>query len=700
MTLFSSCKGQKKPNHLIDESSPYLLQHAYNPVDWHPWNEKTLQMAKAQNKMLLISVGYAACHWCHVMEKECFEDAEVAEIMNKYFINVKVDREERPEVDKIYMTALQLITGNGGWPLNCVTLPDGKPFWGATYLPKESWKNVLKQIGNLYEKNPEKIKEAAQKLTEGIRTANLITPNTQPEFFSKETLKKAVADFMQKVDTVMGGMNYAPKFPMPTNYHYLLKYVQKYKDEKVANFVELTLNKMALGGIFDHIGGGFARYSTDAKWHIPHFEKMLYDNAQLVSLYSDAYLYKPNKLYKQTVYQTLAFVENTLTDATGGFYSSLDADSENERGHLEEGAFYVWTREELKSILKEDYNAFAAYYNVNDFGHWEGENYHLIRNKTGEDSVLEKTIANCRKKLYQQREKRSHPRLDDKIITSWNAWMLKAYVDAYRVFGERTFLEKALNNANFIKNKMRNPQKSLYRIYKNNKATISGSLEDYAAVMQAFISLYEQTLDQQWLNESNELVTYCFEHFYDSDSKMFFFSDNTDPQLISPTVETQDNVIPSSNSVLAKALFRLGHYFENKKYRDTAQQMLLNMQKLITQYGLQSHSNWLDLYQDIAEDFYEVVVVGKDALQKIQLLNKVFIPNKIIAGSTAENNSTRLYVLSLEKCEYVESSTKNTPLPLLKNRYQKGKTMIYVCQQGVCKMPTEKVGEAVKNLKK
>ena len=341
-------KKFKHTNALIHETSPYLLQHAHNPVNWYAWNEETLALAKKENKLILISVGYAACHWCHVMEHESFENDSVAKIMNENFINIKIDREERPDIDQIYMTAVQLLTQSGGWPLNCVALPDGRPFWGGTYFPKDEWMSNLIQIAEFYKKNPEKITEYADNLTKGIKDAETISLNTSKPVYLKDTLSAALEKWSQQFDRDLGGMNRAPKFQMPNNYHFLLRFATQTKNKNLLDYTYNTLNKMALGGIFDQVGGGFARCSTDKKWHIPHFEKMLYDNAQLVSLYSDAYLISKNKLYKETVYRTLDFVERELTNNEGAFYSSLDADSKNEDDELEEGAFYVWTKKELQ----------------------------------------------------------------------------------------------------------------------------------------------------------------------------------------------------------------------------------------------------------------------------------------------------------------------------------------------------------------
>ena len=357
-------------NDLINETSPYLLQHAHNPVNWKPWNEETLAQAKEENKLILISIGYSSCHWCHVMEKESFEDTLVANLMNDRFINIKVDREERPDVDNVYMNAVQLMTGRGGWPLNAVALPDGRPVWGGTYFPKEDWINSLEQITAIYEEDPNKLVEYADKLETGIKGMDIVMPNPNKPVFEKETLQASLQSWARSWDTRQGGQNRAPKFMMPNNYHFLLRYSFQNQDQEILEYVNTTLEQIAFGGVNDHVGGGFARYSTDMKWHVPHFEKMLYDNGQLVSLYSDAFLATGNELYKETVYETLDFIAREMTTEEGGFYSALDADSLNPEGELEEGAFYVWTKEELTQLIGEDFPLFAEYYNINSYGKW------------------------------------------------------------------------------------------------------------------------------------------------------------------------------------------------------------------------------------------------------------------------------------------------------------------------------------------
>jgi len=687
-----SCKAQKKEkmnykftNKLITETSPYLLQHAHNPVNWYAWNDETLALAKKENKLLLISIGYSSCHWCHVMEEESFEKEEVAQVMNHYFINVKVDREERPDVDQIYMNAVQLMTGAGGWPLNCIALLDGRPVWGGTYFKKDDCLKVLNQIGDLYAKKPEKVLEYAEKLTTGIQQSSLVVTNKEKPSFTKEYLSKTIKKWEVYFDDKKGGLNRAPKFPMPNNYHFLLKYAYQNNDTSLKKYVNTTLNNIALGGIFDQIGGGFSRYSVDTKWHIPHFEKMLYDNGQLVSLFADAYLITKNELYKETVYNTLEFIEREMLDVSGGFYAALDADSLTDKNELEEGAYYVWKKEELQELLKEDFDLFSDFYNINSYGFWEHNNYQLIRKISDKEfakkhkisiSEVKNTVAKWKSILLKRRAKRKYPRLDDKILTSWNGIMLKGYVDAYRVFNDSLFLEIALKNARFIELKMIKEDGTLFRNFKNGQATINGYLEDYGTVIDALVSLYEVTLDEKWLMLSKNLTDICFDNFYNSATSMFYFTSEKDVKLIARKMEIEDNVIPSSNSMMAKNLFKLSHYFDNEYYLKTSTQMLNNMIKDMQNYG-SAYSNWLDLYSNFTENYYEIAVSGKLALEKIKELNKQYLPNKLICGSNLKSD-----------------------LPLLENRFVDGKTLIYVCVNKTCNLPTENTNEAINQTKK
>lgn len=689
---FISCKSQtekkmsehKYTNSLINETSPYLLQHADNPVDWHAWNDETLELAKKENKLLLISIGYSSCHWCHVMEHESFEDEAVAAIMNKHFINIKVDREERPDVDQVYMNAVQLMTGRGGWPLNCIALPDGRPIWGGTYFPKKNWISALEQLSKLYIEKPEKAIEYAEKLTQNVKSHGLVTINNSDEEFTVADLDSAVNEWKQYMDVNLGGRKGAPKFPMPNNYQFLLRYAVQANDSEILDYVNTSLTKMAYGGIYDQIGGGFSRYSVDKKWHVPHFEKMLYDNGQLVSLYSEAYQATKNELYKKTVYQTLEFVERELTNNEGAFYSSLDADSNNVKGELEEGAYYVWTQEELKSILGDDFELFSDYYNINHYGLWEHDNYVLIRKKGDYEiskdhslpvSELENKVHSWNKILLKERNKKERPRLDDKSLTSWNALMLKGYIDAYKVFNERHFLDVAIKNATFIDTKQLQKSGNLNHNYKIGKSTINGYLEDYATVIDAYISLYEATFNEMWLNKARQLTNYTFEHFFDSERSMFYFTSNEDTGLITRKMEIEDNVIPASNSIMANNLFKLSHYYSSSNYLKVSKQMLKNIKDRSLQYG-SGYSNWLQLMSNFTGYFYEIAISGEGALHKLNEINQQYIPNKLIAGSISNSN-----------------------IPLMKGRFNESETLIYVCVDGACKLPVSSTKNALEQLK-
>ena len=574
------------------------------------------------------------------------------------------------------MMAVQLITGQGGWPLNCFALPDGRPIYGGTYFPKQNWMNTLLNLADTYKHEPEKVLDYAKQLTEGVKLAELVKINLEEKEFTIDTLHKSVNTWKQRFDGEDGGPNKAPKFPLPNNYQFLQHYVYHTKDETVEKHIELTLKKMAYGGIYDQIGGGFSRYSVDHFWKVPHFEKMLYDNAQLVTLYSEAYQKTKNPLYKQIVFETLAFVERELTSPEGGFYAALDADSEGV-----EGKYYVWTKEELQTILQEKFDVFTDYYNVNARGLWEHENYILLRND--DDSIvaernkisleeLQKTIEACKKQLLPIRERRIHPGLDNKILTSWNALMLKAYIDAYNVFDEQHFLDVALKNVNFlIQNSFVKNQ--LLHLAKSNQK-INGFLEDYAYIIEALIALYETTLDEKYLHKANDLMRYTIEHFQDKNSGMFYFTSDDDKELITRKMELSDNVIPASNSSIAKSLFVLGHHFESEEYVSMSKKMLNNVLTEIENYG-SGYSNWATLLLYFSCPFYELAIVGKSVDEKRKNLQKHYHPNRIFAGSAAESL-----------------------LPLLKNRFVKDETLIYVCKNKTCLQPVKEVEEALQQM--
>jgi uncharacterized protein len=669
-------------NELHLETSPYLLQHANNPVHWKAWNATSLTKAKEQNQLIIISIGYSACHWCHVMEHESFENEAVAAVMNTHYVNIKVDREERPDVDAVYMKAVQIMTGHGGWPLNIVALPDGRPVWGGTYFRKEEWIDTLEQLQKMYQVAPEKMIDYAEKLHQGIQTISIVQNDGTVTTNQKLQLENLVTQWKKSFDWEFGGFARAPKFMMPNNYQFLLRYAHQNQDPELLEFVNLTLTKMVYGGIFDTIDGGFSRYSVDLKWHVPHFEKMLYDNGQLISLYSDAYKLTQNPLYKNTIEKTLQFVTKEWKTIEGGFYSALDADSLNNEQHLEEGAFYVWKIPQLKAIIKDDFEIFSQVFNINSFGLWEDENYVLIQNQsldtiaeTNHISVddLEKKKKNWEQLLYTEREKRSKPRLDDKCLTSWNAIMLKGYVDAYKALNNQDYLNTALENANFIIKNLWSTEGHLFHNYKNGKSTINGYLEDYCFVIAAFISIYEVTWDEKWLHDAKQLVDYSLEHFYDEQHSFFRFTSDKDEALISVHFETEDNVIPASNSVMAKNLHQLSIYFNNSYYEKVAKQMLSILLPNIDYPS--AYSNWLDLALTISEQNKELAIFGPKAKDHNTFINSLYIPNVIVAGSE-----------------------KTSSLPFLNDRFIENKTLFYVCQNKTCQLPTEDFQEVISQL--
>jgi len=667
-------------NDLINESSPYLLQHAHNPVNWYPWGDKALQKAKAENKMLIISIGYAACHWCHVMEHESFEDAEVAKLMNGNFICIKVDREERPDVDQVYMTAAQLITGRGGWPLNAMALADGRPFYAGTYFPKDKWMNMLAYFVDLQQKQPEALEKSAEQVTKGIHATEHVVFKENEKAFSISDLNKQFETWKPNIDLIRGGENRAPKFPMPSAWAYLQHYHYLSNNEEALKALTVTLDNMALGGIYDHLQGGFARYSTDANWHVPHFEKMLYDNAQLVTLYTHAYQATKDPLYKKTVYETLDFVKQELTSANGAFYASLDADSEGV-----EGKFYVWTKAEVDNVLGDDAEIFSSYYNITADGSWEHGNSILLRNETDEVVAnrfnisvdeLNRKIDESKSKLMQIRNARVKPGLDDKVLSSWNALMITGYTKAYRVFGEERFLTAATTNANFLLQNAIAANGEMTRNYKNRKASINALLDDYAFTIAAFIELYQATFDEKWLTEADKITGYALEHFFDPVSQMFFYTHNQYADLIARKMELSDNVIPSSNSEMAKNLFLLGHFLGKDDHISKAKQMLINVEGDV-QRNIYFYANWGMLQALFTSPLYEVVIMGDDLKARRQQFDEHYLPNVIFLGGKAGSRQA-----------------------LLENKLIPGQTTIYVCRDKTCELPVIEVEKALRQIGK
>lgn len=672
-------------NDLITETSPYLLQHAHNPVAWKAWNAKALEQARTQDKLIIVSVGYSSCHWCHVMEEESFQNENVAQLMNANFVSIKVDREERPDVDQIYMNALELMTGSGGWPLNVVCLPDGRPIFGGTYFTKEEWIQVIEKLSKLYKEDPAKMMAYADQLEEGMKNFDLIKVVKELEPFNVSELDATVTHWKTLLDYKDGGETSAEKFPNAKNLSFLLRYSHETNEALLKQYVSTTLNKMASGGLYDQVGGGFSRYVVDKKWHIPHFEKMLYDNAQLVSIYSDAYLLTKNETYKNVVEETLNFIKRELTHENGSFYSSLDAVSTDENGVSGEGNYYSWTKNELKQLIANNYDLFEKYYNINSIVLWNNDRYVLYKSQSdalfAESnkiplSELQLIVKDWNNILFSVREKRHKPAVDKKSLTSWNALMLKGYVDAYRVFNNPDYLNAALKNAEFLEKQQLKPNGSLYRTHIDGKSMINGYSEDYAYMIDAFIALHQVTLDEKWLHTAKSLMEYTIAHFYNKDSGMFFFTSDKDDALIIRTTETIDKATPSSNSVLAKSLFNLSHFFDDLAYRRMAHQMLSNLKSDILEYPT-AYANWIDLMANYTFNHFEFVISGKDAKKDLKTLHSYYLPNILIAGSETDSD-----------------------IPLLKYRYSPDETLSYVCVEGACKLPETDVEKAINQLKK
>ncbi len=669
-------------NELHLETSPYLLQHANNPIHWKAWSEDTLTQARKENKLIILSIGYSACHWCHVMEHESFEDEGVAAVMNSHFVAIKVDREERPDVDATYMKAVQLMTGQGGWPMNAVLLPDGRPVWGGTYFRKNAWIDSLQQLQDLYSTEPERVIEYAEKLLLGIQPLVLLGQNTTGEIAHPDAIAPIVNKWAKSFDLEFGGYARAPKFMMPNNYLFLQRYGYQEKRDDILEFVDITLTRMAWGGLFDTLDGGFSRYSVDMKWHVPHFEKMLYDNGQLMSLYAEAYKRTKNPLYKEVVEKTHSFLQKELLDETGGFYSALDADSLNAEGHLEEGAFYAWKKQDLQALLKADFDLFAKVFNVNEFGFWEEGNFVLIQNDSIENiaeaagisaEMLQSKKQEWEKLLYHVREQRAKPRLDDKMLTSWNALMLKGYTDAYKALGNEEYIAAARRNALFICDKLWHPDGHLWRTYKNGTAKIQGFLEDYALTAEAFISLYEATLEEKWLLYAKQLTDYCLENFYNEKQQFFAYTSIREEQLIAPHFETEDNVIPASNSVMANVLYKLSLLFDNGYYEKTALQMLY---LIIPNLDYPSaFSNWLNLWMELSDKNKELALCGTNAIAAVKEINTHYLPHVLVAGCT----------------------TLST-IPFLANRFVNNEDLFYICRNKACGLPKTTIEETLNDL--
>jgi uncharacterized protein YyaL (SSP411 family) len=684
VSVLSSCgqKNQNKSmslhtNQLIKETSPYLLQHAHNPVDWHAWNPENLSEAKKLNKPVLISIGYSSCHWCHVMEHESFENEEVAQYMNEHFYCIKVDREERPDVDQIYMTAANIITGRGGWPLNCFTLPTGEPFHAGTYYPTKDWLRLLKNISDQYQSNYDKIKEYAQKLTRGIQLQETAISDQITQSIDATVLNNLVKEWKNNWDYENGGMKKAPKFPMPSNYDFLISYTHWSEDKSIDEFIDISLTKMAYGGIFDQIGGGFSRYSVDKIWKVPHFEKMLYDNAQLLTIYARAYQKTKNPLFKQVMDKTIQWLEREMRDNSGLFYSALDADSEGE-----EGKYYVWKSDNIKTILGSDFDLAASYYEIDKKGQWEHQNNILLRDIDDAQikaefqlstKELEEKITHINQKLLERRIQRIPPGLDDKCLTSWNSMVVSGLVDAYKATKNEHYKKLAIQALDTIL-EIQMEDSNLWHSYKNGQSTIPGMLEDYAFLIKACIDAFSIISNETYINTAKRLTEIAMNKFYDAEKELFYFNETN--ELIVRTTEVHDNVIPATNSLMANNLLHVGLIYGNSRFIEIAENLVGKVQSNMASYP-SGYSNWAKTHLAISKPFYEVVIIGKNAEEVASKFRQTFHPNTLVLFSTSDSD-----------------------LPIFKNRFKADETLIYVCQKGVCKLPVKTIDMALELIQK
>ena len=667
------------PNRLIDESSPYLLQHANNPVDWYPWGEEALTKARAENKPIFLSIGYSACHWCHVMEHESFESEQTAALMNEHFINIKVDREERPDLDSIYMDAVVAMTGHGGWPMSVFLNPDGIPFYGGTYYPPTprhgmpSFEQVLGSIANAYHNQRDDIAKNGAALLARIRASFPLQSGGQVDPAVPElALQTLVRDF----DWTHGGFSSAPKFPQPMTYDFLLRAYHRNGETKWLEMVELTLQKMAYGGMYDQLGGGFHRYSVDAVWLVPHFEKMLYDNALLARLYLHAYQVTGKAFYRRIVEETLDYVVREMTDEAGGFYSTQDADSEGE-----EGKFFVWTPEEVKAILGEDDGTlFCQVYDVRPGGNFEGKsilNLPQTVETVAEDlemslEKLNDILVRGRAKLFAEREKRIKPGRDEKIITAWNGLMIAAFAEAARVLNRSDYKDVAIRNAEFILTTMQKDGR-LFRTWKAQpgKAKLMGYLEDYAFYADGLLALYQSTFDPRWFKEARALMDVVLAHFQDEEDGGFFDTANDHEQLVVRPKGVQDNATPCGNSMAVRTLLMLAAYTGQAEYETPAVNALGALQSALSQYpGAFAH--WLGAVEFVTAPPKEVAIIGglqqTDTQAMLDLLFKPYRPNQVVAVTT-------------------EETTAGHPELVEARPAQNGQATAYVCQNFTCKQP-------------
>ena len=673
-------------NNLINETSPYLLQHAQNPVQWHGWNEETLAKAKQENKPIFLSIGYSSCHWCHVMAHESFESEEIAKVMNENFINIKVDREERPDIDDIYQKVCQIATGQGGWPLSVFLTPDQKPFYVGTYFPildssgRPGFGSLLKQLSQTWKEKPKDIEMAAENFLQTLQKTETVKTHSKLE---KSILDEAAINLLQMGDQNFGGFGQAPKFPNAANISFMFRYSKLSGISKFNEFALKTLKRMAKGGIFDQIGGGFHRYSTDTMWLVPHFEKMLYDNALIPINYVEAYQITKDDFYLDVLRKTLDYVLREMTSKEGGFYSAQDADSEGE-----EGKFYVWKKSEIKEILGKDADTFCLFYDVTDGGNWEGKS--ILCNNVNLSSVafqagisedqLRQNLDSNAKKLLDVRSKRIAPGLDDKVLTSWNALMITAFAKGYRVTNEKKYLDAAEKCIDFIENNLVKDGK-LLRTYKDGKAKLQGYLEDYSYFGVSLLDVFEINPELKFLERAQEIANYLVEHFWDSETNSFYMTADDHEKLIIRPKSNYDLSLPSGNSVAANLLLRLFHLTQDKKFLEISTKIMENQAQMAAEnpFGFGHLLNTVFMYLQKPR---EITVLNSQNKEIVDSLTNRFMPESILVTVKNENQLN-----NLSKLPFFEGK-----------QFQNDKTTVFVCKDFTCSLPLETISEIEKHL--
>jgi len=667
-------------NNLINETSPYLLQHAHNPVNWYAWNDESLKKAKDENKPIFLSIGYSACHWCHVMAHESFENEEVAKFINENFVNIKVDREERPDLDDIYQKVCQIATGQGGWPLSIFLTPDQKPFYVGTYFPvldsygRPGFGSISRQLAQAWKEKPKDIEKAADNFLVALQKTETLKV---PSKLERTILDEAAMNLFQLGDSSYGGFGSAPKFPNAANVSFLFRYAKFTGLSKFNEFALKTLNKMAKGGIFDQIGGGFHRYSTDARWLVPHFEKMLYDNALIPVNYAEAFQITKDTFYLEILHKTLGYVLREMTSSNGGFFSAYDADSEGV-----EGKFYVWKKSEIKEILGDDTDLFCLYYDVTDGGNWEGNsilcnniNISAIAFHFGmsEDKIRE-IIAKCSEKLLNIRSKRVAPSLDDKILTSWNSLMITAFAKGYHVTGEIKYLDAAKNCVSFIEKSLLSGDK-LLRTYKNNTAKINGYLEDYSYFANALLDVFEIEPESKYLDLALKLGHYLVDHFWDSENNSFFMTSDDHEKLIIRPKSNYDLSLPSGNSVSCLVMLRLFHLTQEEKFIKIATQIMESQAQIAAEnpFGFGYLLNTIYTY---LQKPTEITIINPENSEICKFLSGKFLPESILVTI---NNKTQLENLA--------------KFPFFSGKIFSDKTSVFVCKNFTCSLPLRSIAE-------